>query len=715
MVRVGPKVFSDPFAEATTAEAQGVEWPKALQALPGAVDGWDFSPSELGRFLTQRTPEMARLVLTNAATKLSTIAKRLDRRGFDKSAITALRQASKEIDLALSPTNLGHASESEAVMIQSALRTLSDALAPYASKNEHAEALAEQLHLALATPSKDEAAEEVVLDSEGTGLFVSLPESEHAPLRVLHEGPIAEDGIAALVALARARPIQLADLDTEGVIHLWRGPKGEVRCDDVAMVAARPDALKLATVGSANDLDALLDAAATHGLAEVHLHLDAAASEDSFGAALQALESIAARDPNLTVTIRDADDQSVVTAKSTAQGWSLRLPQIPKALAAEVDGVMSRMVDAANVAELSFDGVGFARDAAGEVVPSLPRNVELRQVFRTVAPIFADQLGRALGFREGQQGHALLRPFFRHAIEHLNFTQDEDARAMRDAASWVSALKDLATYASSPQRKAKLVSVFNDVVQKSESPSNDGFGNGMFRGHARGRNAFDLVRGISTAPSDEAIDRFLSRTESLFGLPARGAVVGIARDAVLSDDRIRRGSAKTEEDRLRALAAFAGAVDDKHTDMMVAVLPTDRTHGNARTPTPDFYVRRRGPQGEAQVFVDAKARAAIGILERDDTGVKEAVHQVFGHRFGMESEAQAEGMVMLDVYGGSVADQATLLAKIQRDVDAEAGGRPLWVDVQFRPSDGPARSVMLAPSDLEQPTLPAALRPGALV
>ena len=56
----------------------------------------------------------------------------------------------------------------------------------------------------------------------------------------------------------------------------------------------------------------------------------------------------------------------------------------------------------------------------------------------------------------------------------------------------------------------------------------------MFRGHARARNAFDLVRGVSTSFDERETDAFLGKAEALFDLPVRGAVVGLARDAVLS-------------------------------------------------------------------------------------------------------------------------------------------------------------------------------------
>lgn len=714
VVRVGPQIFSDPFQDPTpSAQAvEGAGWPDALKGLAGAVESWSFPPTELGSFLSARSPETARLVLTNAAGTLGTIAKRIERRGVDKSTTSALLQAAKTVDQALAPATLGHATDIEAQMLEAALRTLSDALAPHAEKNQHTEALAEQLHLALARPADDAAAEELALEPHDGGLFLAEPESDHTPLRILHEGAIDDDVMAQLIALAGERPIQLADLEGESAAHLWRGPKGEVRCDDVALVAQQPEALALAKVGSIDALDGLLAATDAHGLSRVHLHLDTDEALPVFGAALVALEAIANREPNHTVTVRDASDNLVFTAKPTPQGWSIQLPAIPKGHAAEVDGVIGRALDQPKIAELTFDGVGFARTASGEVQPRVPRGMELRQVFRSVAPIFAHQTASALGLGEGKQGRAVLRPFFRDAIDHLNNTKDEEAVLMRDASAWVSAVKEMAAYASSSAaRKDKLLSVFTKVVRRSESPANDGFGNAAFRGHARARNAFDLVRGVTASIDEKETDAFLAKAEALFDLDVRGAVVGLARDAVLSEDRARRNSARTEERCLRALAEQADAVRTATDKVMVAVLPTDRTHGRSKTPTPDFFVRRSGKSSNAEVAVDAKARAAIGILERGDTGVAEAAHQVFGHRFG-EMPAE-QGLIMLDVYGGSRRDRSEVLARIQQDLDAESGA--LWVQVNLRPDDGPREVVTLRKTEQDQPELPTALRPNAVL
>ncbi|MEQ8567682.1 MAG: hypothetical protein RMA76_22370 [Deltaproteobacteria bacterium] len=714
VVRVGPQIFSDPFQDPTpSAQAvEGAQWPQALQGLAGAVESWSFPPTELGSFLSARSPETARLVLTNAAGTLGAIAKRIERRGVDKSTTSALLQAAKTVDQALAPATLGHATDIEAHMLEAALRTLSDALAPHAEKNQHTEALAEQLHLALARPSNDDVAEELVLEPHDGGLFLAEPESDRAPLRILHEGAIDDDVMAQLIALAGERPLQLADLEGESAAHLWRGPKGEVRCDDVALVAKHPQALELATVGSVDALDDLLTATDAHGLSRVHLHLDTDEALPAFGAALVALEAVSNREPNHTVTVRDASDNLVFTAKPTPQGWSIQLPAVPKVQAAEVDGVIGRALDQANVAELTFDGVGFSRTASGEVQPQVPRGKELRQVFRSVAPILAHQTASALGLGEGKQGRAVLRPFFRDAVDHLNNTKDEEAVLMRDASAWVSAIKEMAAYAaSSPARKDKLLSVFTKIVRRSESPANDGFGNALFRGHARARNAFDLVRGVTASIDEKETDTFLAKAEALFDLNVRGAVVGLARDAVLSEDRKRRNSARTEERCLRALAGQADAVRTATDKVMVAVLPTDRTHGRSKTPTPDFFVRRSGKSSNAEVAVDAKARAAIGILERGDTGVSEAANQVFGHRFG-EMPAD-EGLIMLDVYGGSHRDRSEVLARIQSDLDAESGS--LWVQVSLRPEDGPSEVVTLRQTGQAQAELPTALRPGAVL
>ncbi|MEQ8983592.1 MAG: hypothetical protein RL846_36955, partial [Deltaproteobacteria bacterium] len=120
---------------------------------------------------------------------------------------------------------------------------------------------------------------------------------------------------------------------------------------------------------------------------------------------------------------------------------------------------------------------------------------------------------------------------------------------------------------------------------------------------------------------------------------------------------------------------------------------------------------RSGKSSNAEVAVDAKARAAIGILERGDTGVSEAANQVFGHRFG-EMPAD-EGLIMLDVYGGSHRDRSEVLARIQSDLDAESGS--LWVQVSLRPEDGPSEVVTLRQTGQAQAELPTALRPGAVL
>lgn len=714
-MRVGPSVFADPYsgvsgaAEASRKPAVEGLSEAAGQLLPAVVDGWSEAASDLSKLLAQQSPEVARLTLSNAAGTLETVTKRVERRGVARENVSALQQAMKTLDGALSASVLGHATELEATGLQMAMRALQDALLPHLKdpKAKVARELSDKLGAALVKPAGSEV-EELVYDPGDQGLFEKPPVSTDLPLQIFHETPIETGDRAELVKMAKQRPLQIVDIDGERPVHLWRGPRGEVCCDDPAWVKSMGGKLSFVVQGGYEQLDGMLDGALQHGLQEVGLQLETTGELSSLDASLVALDRIQRRTPTLKVDIWDEAGIQQMSARPFREGtWRMRLPAVPKEREAEVEGVLGKALNDREIGALTFGGLGFVRGDRGDIVAEIPQGKELRQVFRGIAPVFSRQLANALGLDEGAQGRSLFNPLFSHAVEHLNYSKDPEAEAMRDAASWSAAVTEVGRYAqSSPKRRALVMEAIGHVMRRSETKENDGFGNPFFRGHARSRNAFDLITGIGKPyASDPAIDAFLTQTKSLFDIPVRGAVVGLAKDIHVSDDTSRMHSAKTELDCLGQLVDATGARTSP--DVVVAVLPTDRTHGGAKTPTPDFYVRKEIQGRTRELFVDAKARAARGVLERGDTGVAEAAHQVYGHGFGITPDA--EGMIMLDIYNASAAQKEKLLDTVQRDVDRATVDRPLWVSAQLRDVGGRKETVVLHPADASQDRLPAVM------
>ena len=678
-------------------------------------------------------PAASRAKVTSLTGFMGATAREMERVGWTKKVDHRMGKLLSSFADATGPDVIAHASDAQLQTLAEGLRhwlaaaeQATHAGEPVPAKLAQLVATTKERFPELAKQFESARHQEVILDPAAKSvdaLFGKPLPSGAARATVYFEGGMDDQRLGLLLDLAEQHGIELSllDVDNERTSKIAVGADGKLTCDDPALAARMPDRMGVVFDASRSGVLEALDDAAKTGVKSVTVRVDDADASTHGQALLAQLLAVPARLGTPTV-IETAGGKPLVSVEAGKEGASIRVHAGLGLDAAASAKVLRAGLATGDVNGMRIDGAGgFVRQSGGPA-PRIPGDTPASAANAAMSEILAARLGAAAG-SDGPDP-AALAAFFKSAMRHTALAQNTEGTGPSSAKDWATVADRMAVFCRRPGERAQLGRVLDRIATHSEATGTKGFGNAAFVGHAGEANSAALAEIFFVAPNVPATAGALREVEGLLGdadanVSMRGASVGVVSEMLFSHDHVRRNSAANEVSRLLDLktqARLAAKQDGARYE--VITVPTDRTAGKAKTPTPDFVLRKLSDKGQGQaLFIDAK-NADARHFDGSNTSIEHAVFQVSKHKFALGDDRP--GMIMLQLYQADRSKNAEMIDTVRdlmRDAVARHHKPDTWVHVTFEygtHGSGGRKQLVLDPNDDWAPkgagtSLPSAL------